>query len=202
MKTAIVILMLFIGTFAYSQDTLMKPMLRKKPETRKEYLSIYRIFPNGIGDNVLAKAHNGQGAVGITVTFFEHNKFHIMGLYEFMQYEVTDRSLAANVQYTNLANYGLQGLYKIPIINKVDLNPKLSVVHMTLHQRDNNSSYGRQKGFGFSAGFDVDFRIAGGFRVFTGLGYAWSFPKTHTNEEYKSFFGSLQQLNIQLGIKF
>ncbi|MCW4470724.1 hypothetical protein OGH69_17260 [Flavobacterium sp. MFBS3-15] len=202
MKTIFFILLLFLGTVGHAQDTLMKPMLRKKPEARNEYISIYRIFPNGIGNNVLAKAHNGQGAVGVTVTFYEHNMLHVQGLYEFMQYEVTDRSLAANVQYTNLANYGVQGLYKIPIVNKVDLNPKFSVTYMTLHQRDNRSSYGKQEGYGFSAGFDTDFRIAGGFRVFAGLGYAWSFPKTHTNEEYKSFFGSLQQLNIQLGIKF
>jgi opacity protein-like surface antigen len=202
MKKLLFITLLLNATLGYSQDTLMKPMLRKKPEIRKEYFSIYRIFPNGIGDNVLAKAHNGQGAVGVTVTFYAYNRFHIMGLYEFIQYEVTDRSLAANVQYSNLANYGLRGLYKIPIVNRFDLNPKFSVAHMTLHQRDNRSSYGRQKGYGLSAGFDADFRIAGGFRVFAGLGYAWSFPKTHTNEEYKSFFGSLQQMNVQLGIKF
>ncbi|WP_294822073.1 hypothetical protein [uncultured Flavobacterium sp.] len=201
MKKIISILLLFIGTLSYSQDTLMKPMAPKMPDTPMEHVSIYAILPGAVGNNVLARANKGKSGFGIAVTFFEHKKLHIMGLYEFMHYEVTDPSLAANVEYTNLANYGLQVLYKIPVAERLAVNPKFSASYMTLNQRANGTSYGKQEGFGLSAGFDTDFKIARGLRIFAGLGYAWSFPKTNTNEEFKSFFGKLQQLNIQFGIK-
>ncbi|AWH86223.1 hypothetical protein HYN59_14380 [Flavobacterium album] len=202
MKRLLLILTLIIGYYSFAQDTLMKPMERPKPELRKEYFKIYRIFPIAIGNNVLAKANDPNGGIGIGVTFYSFEKLHIMGLYEFSSYKVTDPSLAANVENTNLANLGLEALYKIPVAKNLCINPKFLVAYMTVTQRAQGNRYGRQEGFGFSPGFDVDYKIYGAFRVFAGMNYSISFPETHTRDDYRSFFGVLQQLNVQVGIKF
>ena len=202
MKKLFIILTVLSCVSLWSQEELMKPMERKKPESRKEYFRMYYLIPNGIGDNVLAKANDGRMGLGFAVTFYSWEQLHIIGGYEFIQYDVTDPSLAGNIKNTNMANYYLEALYKIPVIERVDFNPKFSVAYMTLRQKTHTTNYGQQSGVGFSPGFDVDYRISGGFRVYAGLDYCVSFPDTDTNAEYRSFFGTLQQLNIEFGIKF
>ncbi|MEL1242629.1 hypothetical protein AAEO56_00030 [Flavobacterium sp. DGU11] len=202
MKKLLILLAMSACCSAWAQDTLMKPMERKKPEGRKEYFRMYLVRPNGIGNNVLAKANDGQGGLGLAVTFYTIDKIHIIGGYDFIQYEVTDPSLAGNIQNTNLATFYLKVLYKIPVIRNVDFNPGFSVGNTTVHQKTHTTSYGKQNGVAVSPGFDIDYRITGGFRIFAGLNYCIAFPKTHTNEEYKSFYSTLQQLNIVFGIKF
>ncbi len=202
MKKLVLLVAIFSCCLAWSQDTLMKPMERKKPEGRKEYFRLYFVAPNGIGNNVLAKANDGIMGLGFAVTFYSWEQLHIIGGYDFTQYAVTDPSLAGNIKNTNLANYYLEALYKIPVMERVDFNPKFSVAYMTVRQKTHSTNYGQQSGVGLSPGFDVDFRVSGGFRIFAGLNYVLSFPETETNSEYKSFFGTLQQLNVVFGVKF
>ncbi|MGQ2985187.1 hypothetical protein, partial [Flavobacterium sp.] len=64
MKKLFIALTVLSCVSLWSQEELMKPMERKKPESRKEYFRMYYLIPNGIGDNVLAKANDGRMGLG------------------------------------------------------------------------------------------------------------------------------------------
>lgn len=201
-KILLLLAILFLCGTAWAQDTLATSTENENKGFRKEYFKFYLVFPNAIGNNVLKKANKAKGGMGIGVTLYSTENLHFIGLYEHSTYEVTDPSLAANVEHTNLANLGVELLYKIPVVKNLCINPKLLLAYMTVTQRANGTRYGRQEGFGFSPGVDVDYRLTGSFRIFAGVNYSLSFPETHTSEEYKSFFGVLQQVNFQFGVKF
>lgn len=207
MKKILLLLVLFSFAALRAQDTIATTA--KAPETqnnapklRKEYFKMYYIFPGGVGNNVLAKANKGKFGFGFAVTLFTIDNLHFSLGYEVSQYNVTDISLAGNIKNTWINNYYIAFLYKMPLAERVDFNPKFAIGYMTLGQRSYGNSYGRQEGPGFTPGFDVDFKLTGGFRIFAGVNYTLFFPKTETSKEYKSFFGTIQQFNIVTGIKF
>jgi len=195
MKNLLLLLVLISGIRGMAQDTIQK-------KTNTEYFRIYYVFPNGIGNNVLAKANNGVAGIGLFVTLYSINRLHFVIGYEFSQYNVTDVSLAANVKNTYTNNFYFGALYKIPLANRVDITTKFTIGAFTVSQRSDSTKYGKQHGPAFTPGFDVDFKIVGHLRIFAGLNYCLALPATHTASEYRSFFGTLHQLNITTGIKF
>ena len=195
MKKLLLLLVLITGIQGIAQDTIQKKI-------NTEYFRLYYVFPNGIGNNVLAKANNGVAGIGVFITLYSINKLHFIIGYEFSQYNVTDVSLAANVKNTYTSNFYFGALYKMPLLNKVDLTTKFTIGAFTLNQKSDGTKYGKQHGPAFTPGFDIDFKITGHLRIFAGLDYCLALPTTHTASEYKSFFGTLHQLNITTGIKF
>jgi len=195
MKKILLSLVLITGITAMAQDTIQK-------KTNTEYFRLYYVFPKGIGNNVLAKANNGVAGIGLAVTLYSIDELHLITGYEFSEYKVTDISLAANVKNTYISNLYFGALYKIPLTHKLDLTTKFTVGAFTVNQKSDSTKYGKQHGPAFTPGFDVDFNIIGQLRIFAGVDYCLALPATHTSGEYKSFFGTLHQLNITTGIKF
>ena len=195
MKKIILLAFLFLGYTAYSQDTISKPFT-------KEYFRLYYIIPGAVGNNVLAKANKGTFGVGTAITPYIFKNFHFFIGAEFSKYDITDASLAGNIETTWISNAYAGVLYKIPLAKNIDLNPRFSVGYFSVNQRSNGNNYGKQHGPAFSPGADIDYKLTGHFRIFAGINYALAFPETHTNKEYKSFFGTLHQVNIVTGIKF
>jgi hypothetical protein len=195
MRTLLLLYVLMASLNSAAQDTIQH-------KTNTEHFRLYYVLPKGIGNNVLAKANDGVAGVGLFATLYSIEKLHFVAGFEFSQYNVTDVSLAANVTNTYLSNIYFGALYKIPLVNKVDLTTKFTVGAFTVNQRTGGSKYGKQNGPAFTPGFDVDLKIVGQFRIFAGLDYCLALPSTHTAKEYKSFYGTLHQLNITTGIKF
>jgi len=195
MKIYILLAMLFIGFSSWSQDTVTKPVT-------KEYFRIYYIAPGAIGKNVLAKANEGKYGTGLAVTLYTYQKFHFFIGYEISKYDVTNASLAGNIQTTWISNAYIGALYKISVAKNIDVNPRFTVGYFGVNQRQDGNNYGKQFGPAFSPGADIDYKLAGNFRVFVGVNYTLAFPETHTNKGYQSFFGTIQQFNIVAGVKF
>lgn len=174
---------------------------KMEPQKRKEYFRMYTNIPGGIGNNVISKANKGKIGFGVAVTFATIDQWHIIGGYELNQFDVTDRSLAGNVDYTNVWQLYLEVLYKIPLNDKFEINPKFSLGDICFAQKSGGTNFGRQYGAALSPGFTVDYRVAGNLRVFAGLNYVLALAQTNTNSAYKSFFGTIHMLNITAGIK-
>lgn len=190
----VIALLAFYSLTAWSQENTQK-------ELTKEYFRIYYSNPNGIGNNVISKANDGKGGFGLGITFVTFDRFHIIAGYEINTYEVTDRSLAGNMNETTVWQLYAGVLYKIPVTKRFDINPELSLGTLTVSQKLEGGKRGKQAGPSINPGFTMDYSISGNFRVFAGLKYCIAFPSTNTNEEYKSFFGTIQMLNIVAGIK-
>ncbi len=192
----------------YAQDWNMEPMVKneKKESTafdvKKEYIRLYLMVPGSFGDNVLAKAHKGSQGAGLMVNFYSFRQHYICGGIDFSIYNIEDVSLAGNVTHTNVRNFYLAYMYRIPIAERISLNPRLSVGSISINQRKDGDSYGRQQGTGYGAGTDIDYAFTEHTRIFLGLNYTLLKPETHTIAELESFYDTLHQLNITFGIKF
>lgn len=172
-------------------------------ETKKEYFKLYYIAPGAVGNNVLAKANKGELGTGIGVTLFAGGNFHGIIGYEYVNYRVTDISLAGNATDTRLGRVYGQLLYKTPMgYERLVLNPKFSMGYTNIKQRGVEAkNFGLQEGVSVSPGFDIDFIVEGPLRIYAGIDYILSFPETYTNSRYRSFYGTIQQLNFTFGIK-
>lgn len=195
MKSIFYLSLFFISLQLSAQTT-------EKPERiPAEYFRIYYVLPGAVGDNVLSKANKGILGLGAAVTLVTLNRFHFIAGYEFTKYEITNRSLAGNLEHTYVNNFYAEVLYKIPVTTTIDVDPKLAIGQIAVGQRNEGKSYGRQYGVSLTPGIMIDYKAFGNFRLFAGINYCLSFPKTNTNNEYKSFFGTLQQVNLIAGIK-
>lgn len=196
MKYLILLLLVAGALHAQEQDTIA----RKEPQ--KEYFRLYYALPGAVGNNVIAKANEGARGAGIAVTLYAENNFHGIVGYEKHYYDVTDVSLAGNAQETRITNLYAGLLYKIPVGSRLAVNPMLTIGYINIAQSGPvDKKFGRQEGLGISPSADIDFTIAGGLRVFAGITYTLSFPETQTNPQYKSFYGTIQQVNVTFGIK-
>ncbi len=188
--------MLCMATTSFCQET------GKGKEAQKEYFRFYYVLPGAVGNNVIAKANKGKLGLGVAVTMFADNNYHAMLGFEAAQYNITDVSLAGNAEKTYISNVYAQFLYKIQTgFERVAVNPKFAFGYVTIGQRGEPGSMGRQYGLSLSPGIDADFRLTGPLRLFVGINYTLSFPETHTKSDYKNFYGTIQQLNISIGLK-
>ncbi|TRW25836.1 porin family protein [Flavobacterium zepuense] len=166
-----------------------------------ESFRVYYIFPGAVGDNVLAKANKAKLGFGMSLSLITVYNFYLNAGLEFSQYDVTDASLAGNIDHTNITNYFGEIMYKIPVYKKITVNPKIGIGYADVRQKTGSKKYGTQSGTSYNAGFNVDYAVTKSFMVFAGLNYSLLKPETETKSEYKSFYGTLHQLNIVVGIK-
>lgn len=209
MKRFICLVILAASVTVYGQEWNMAPMEKSKEKeksafnVKQEYIRLYLSAPGSFGDNVLAKANKGKIGAGLMVTFFSiSRKHHICGGMDLAAYTVEDVSLAGNVEQSNISNFYLAYMYRIPLSERMSLNPRVSVGSITIGQRKDGDSYGKQQGVGYGAGMDIDYAFTEHTRLFLGLNYTLLKPETHTIPELESFYDTLHQLNIAFGIKF
>ncbi|AXG74463.1 hypothetical protein DVK85_09535 [Flavobacterium arcticum] len=199
-KSYFIIFLLTFCTVTWAQNE-EQSKLEEQSKIPKEYFRLYYIFPNGIGDNVIAKANKPVGGIGLGINFTPINRIHIIGGVEFIQYNISDKSLAGNGKRTNLSQLYLMGMYKISLGRKFELDPGISLGYMSIKQIKNSRSFGKQDAFCVTPSLTVDFIAIDNLRFFVGVNYCLAFAKTNTHPEYKKFFGQLQMLNITTGIK-
>ncbi|MCW4470722.1 porin family protein [Flavobacterium sp. MFBS3-15] len=209
MKQFIYIALMATSLTAFGQEWNMAPLEKNNEneksafDVKQEYIRLYLTAPGSFGDNVLAKANKGKIGAGLMVTFFSFSqKHHICGGIDFAAYTVEDVSLAGNVEQSNISNFYLAYMYRMPLGKKMSLNPKISVGSITIDQRKDGDSYGKQQGVGYGAGMDIDYAFTEHTRIFLGLNYTLLKPETHTIPELESFYDTLHQLNITFGVKF
>ncbi|GGB65068.1 hypothetical protein GCM10007424_01210 [Flavobacterium suaedae] len=204
-KNYLIIFITLITIACYSQD---EKTLEKKEKTEsaekikpKEYFRLYYIHPNGIGDNVIAKANEPGGGIGVGITFGIIGQVHIIGGGELTTFSITDKSLAGNANDTNIQQLYLLGLYKFSVNKMFEVNPGLSIGTIRVNQKRNSKSIGRQNGFCITPTVTADLRLTN-ISFFIGLNYNIAFLRTNTHPEYKDFFGKIQMISLIAGIKF
>jgi hypothetical protein len=199
MKYIYTIVAFFIVATGFCQET--DSTYTEKPELKKEYVNLYYIIPGAFGDNILAKAHDGQSGYGLGVNLYSYQNFYLMATVENTQYKVTDVSIASTATRTTITNLNLGVMYKIPLLKRLTVNPKIAVGYVKLKQKGNGNDYGTHDGTGYTAGFNADYNIVGPLRFFAGVNYTYIVLPTNVNSSYESYFGKLHQVNISIGLK-
>lgn len=196
---------LIIG-FCYGQtDSLERPYAAGKPEgvfRANPNLRVLYIVPGGAGDNVISKAHKGNFGLGLKMNIFKLYGFHMGAGADFVQYRVTDASLAGNIQHTNITTPYFEVMYGIPVLQKITMFPKISAGYSTFHQKTGNKSYGRQQGPAFTLGTYIDYRLAKHFELFGGINYRIARPGVTAPPEIESFYRNIHQVHLSAGLKF
>jgi hypothetical protein len=171
----------------------------------REYFKIYFCAPTGVGDNVLHKAHRGDWGMGLAFTFVQYRNFQLNGGVRYLQYKTEDPAFATTADNLKLSGIYGEIAYKIPVANKVTLNPQVLVSSLDMNIGGSAFSFkkskGRQSGTTIGAGFDVDYALGSQFKVYTGVTYSMSYLNTNTAPELEKFYNRLGQLNIMLGFK-
>ncbi|RZJ74544.1 MAG: hypothetical protein EOO45_08270 [Flavobacterium sp.] len=205
-KIIIIAVLLFWCDLAFSQNdslqstndvTASSKAFRVNPNLR-----IYYIVPNGVGDNVIAKANDGVYGLGMRTNIFKYYGFHAGIGFESLQYKVTDAALAGNIKHTKFSTVFFEAMYEIPVNSKLTIFPKASFGNARLHQKTGGKSYGRQSGSTLGLGVNIDYLLAKNLEVFAGANYLMSRLDVVTSRDMEDFYGNVSQMNFAVGLKF
>lgn len=200
MKKLLLFIIILCSTCTYAQDTIQKDTIQKKTGTRED-IRFYYIWTGAVGNNFLNEGHKGANGIGIAANLFTYYRYHLMLGGELTRYDITNKSVTGNFEYTNVNKLYLQAMYKHPISGRVNINSTLSVGVFQLKQHWERNRTSSARGPIITPGLDIDFRLFDTFKIFAGVQYGLLFPEANTRESYKSYFGTLQQLNFCVGIK-
>lgn len=170
----------------------------------REIFKMYSVFPNGIGNNVIAKSHKPNVGIGLRFNVYQANDFFFGIGSDFLTYDVSNIAMVGNASRTNTGYFFLDTAYKIRLYDWLSVNPEFAFgynyyILKSVNGKDGNM--GKQDGPGLQLGSTVDFKIYKRLRLFTGVQYRYTFLSTITDPEFKSYYNNIQQLNIVLGIK-
>lgn len=202
MKNILLLTILLLSSGIYAQHTENDSI---KPQ--RQYFKMYYVYPNGIGNNVLAKANKGDYGLGFAFTFVDYRNFQLNGGIKYLQFNITDKSLSTTADNTKMSSVYAEVSYKIPVINKLTINPQLSFGNQDINLGGGpfnvfGDSKGRQHGVVFGGGFDADYELDEHVKVFIGGIYSLTRVHTNTSAQYKDFYSKLGQINIIAGLKF
>jgi len=185
----------------FAQDTVAKSQ-RNPNRFRMCVLSkIYYMQPGSTGNNFLS-AHKGNFGAGTELNLFTVYNFYFGIGYNFSQYNVSDASLAANAEHTNVNTYFAKVYYKLPVTEKFSINPAIMAGQTSIIQRTRRKEYGDQEGNLFGLGVDAEYEIANWFAIYAGARYNWIFTNTEAAAEYRDYFRKLNQFNVSAGVRF
>ena len=167
----------------------------------KDYFRLYYVNPSGIGDNVMAKANNGTGGLGLGVSLYNFEKVAIITGVEWTYYDITDVSRAANAENTNLTTISVGGEYKLPIGKHFCLAPSLCYAYSVMKQRTDKQKYGKYEGNGIRLGFTFDYIIGRTAKLFVGANLVHSWYDVNTAPQYEDYYRKVNTINLMAGIK-
>ena len=180
----------------------------EKPFNFGPMFRIHGFLPINTGDNYLAESNSGQVSVGGNLSFFECYKFRLAFGLEHAFYKTKDLNLAADVNRTRNSSFYMIVTYRVPITEKLSVEPYLGGGWSEMHFKRPNSSFTnvdatieKQRGTEFRTGFYVDYKIEKIVSFFMGINYVGSNFKVKTVPELQDYFGKAETIQISLGIK-
>lgn len=204
-KSLLLLCLLFSGlTFAQSDSLQLQQseIPKKKRAFQKDFnLRLSYIYPNGIGDNYIAKANTGNYGLGLKLNFFAVHNIHFGIVFEHLSYGITDPALSTNAHRTNMNNFSVEFMYQKPVSEKLTLSPKIGIgVNNVTHA--GKSKYGITHATKLAVGMYADYKIAPKVEAFLGVEYNYLDLDVETASRYQSFYSNVSLLNVALGFKF
>lgn len=188
-----ILIVLVAGTFVNAQE---KPVFTPTPE-----LKIYGNFPLTFGENMLNEAHDAKTGWGFTTSPFSVYNFRIGLGFDYTKFDVTDASLAGNIERSELLNFYGYLAYPLKITEKLNAEPKFGIGGNKLRQKTGNKNFGSMKGTSFIAGTSFDYEIAYPLFIFAGADFVHTNFNVATHPDNERFFRNASQLNIFVGLK-
>lgn len=183
------------------KNNVEKDEVNNSEYSLKDYFRAYYVNPGGVGNNVMAKANNGTGGLGLGVSLYNFKNAAIITGIEWTYYDITDASRAANAENTNLTTINVGGEYKLPVGNRFSLAPSLCYVYSVMKQRTGSQKYGKYEGNGLRAGVTFDFIISHTIKVFVGANFIHSWYDVDTAPQYQDYYRNVNTINLMAGIK-
>lgn len=204
-KRTLLLLFIFFSGIAIAQTDSLQIQGHETPKKRafqKDFnLRLSFIYPNGIGDNFIAKANTGNYGLGIKLNFFAVHRVHFGIVFEHLSFNVTDAALGTNTRSTNMNNFSFEFMYEQPLSEKLTLTPKVGIGLNNITQAG-RSKYGNTEATKLAAGLYADYKIIPKVEVYVGVEYNYLDVNIETASQYQSFYSNVSLLNAALGFKF
>jgi hypothetical protein len=179
-------------------DTVQEP---EGEHIIQDYIRLYYISPSGVGNNVLAKANDGQGGFGFGLSgYFNDNVGIIVGL-EVTTYNITDAAMAVNGSRTIITSPYIGGEYKLFLGKHFSIDPSLSFTLSQMRQRNSQKKLGTYSGVGIRAGATLDYAIIPNIKLFAGANFAHIWYDVDVAPQYEDYYKKVGTLNVVAGIK-
>lgn len=209
MKKPILLILLLISFFGYSQEESETEIKKTKKERKirpDHEFSFYATQHLNFGDNFLSKAHKADVGFGTHKNVINIYGFALGIAYEYTRYKVTEPSLAGNIGRANYNNFSGRIAYDYKLFDEMTLVPYIKIGETRLRQKgyigDYHRDFGGFKGTAYTLGVNFNYNLDKYFYLFTGLNYNYVSYRVNSNPEYQSFFDRSNQIQIHLGIGF
>ena len=180
------------------EDTVQEP---KGEHIIQDYIRLYYISPSGVGNNVLAKANDGQGGFGIGMSGYFTKNFGIIAGLEVTTYNITNAAMAANGSRTIITAPYIGGEYRLFLGKYFSLNPSLCFTANQMRQRNSEKKLGTYQGVGIRAGATFDYAVIPNLKLFAGANFVHCWYDVDTAPQYEDYYRKVNTLNIVAGIK-
>jgi hypothetical protein len=199
MKKTATIICLLAYCAVFSQDVEKA----KAPEGIKDDWDFraFMIYPVQFGDHSLAKAHDHSLGFGLSLSPVSYNGFSLNAGWEFVSYDVTDKTKIGNIENSNYTSLYGAIKYKLQVSKSIEFYPAIGFGYAILKQRTKNTKFGHQDGTEFRLGLTGNYRISKVVSFFLGAHFIHNRFEINTNEDYQKFFGQANQLQLSAGIQ-
>lgn len=165
-------------------------------------IKIYGNSPLTFGENMLNEAHDAKIGWGFMTSPFSFYNFKVGFGFDYTKFDVTDVSLAGNIDRTELFNlYGYLA-YPLEITEKFSVEPKLGIGGNKLRQKNQSKDLGNMKGTSFILGTSLDYEIVYPLFIMGGADFVHTNFNVRTHPDNEKFFRNASQLNFYIGLKF
>lgn len=198
MKTKIVLIivsLLFVCQFAYSQSEI-----KKAPENLKIKTSftIGPIYPIEFGNTALAKAHSYIFGFTSTLGLLKYSNFSAGFGVDYVSYSVKNKQIIGDYQSSNHNSLFIFLNYDYDLNNKWTLTPNIGYGTSELVIRKDGKRRGSQDGKEFRIGSSINYNLNKNNAFCFSLLYVNNNYNVKANESIKDFFKKSN--SIQLGI--
>ncbi len=189
--------------------TFAVPAQEKEQETKRDKsvfmmdwgMKAYLFQPIQFGDHALAKAHDAELGFGANLNLFSYGDFRFYAGFDLVKYLVTDHQIIGNYRNSNYRSFYVAVSYDAEVTPKFHLFPVLGVGDAALSFRDTGTSFGHQDGTEYRFGLTGNYYLTKNCSLFLGAHFIHNTFDIHTNEDFHSFFGSADQMQLSFGVQ-
>lgn len=196
-KITTLLFCLFFANLMFCQKDENRTSLHFDPK-----LCISLFSPIQFGNNSLAKSHKSSIGLSLDMSILKYHNFKFNYGFAINQYKVTNHQKVGEYRFTDYIAFYPTLSYEYSV-KKIIVSPTFSVGYVVLrNQKDAGDFYGIQKGIDYRIGANTEYKIKKTFAVFFGIHYIYSKFNINTSSEYIDYYGSTQQIQTSMGIKF
>lgn len=197
----ILLLIILCPIFVFSQEdseTESDSNFEAKPE-----FYFYLHNQNNFGDNFLSEANKPQFlGIGLQINVLKAYNFKLGLGGEFIQYNVTNETLAGNIEQSFYYAIFSKIQYEIDFGKKWAIEPLIGIGRTRIQQKTGSKNFDDFYGTAFYLGSNLLYKLSDHIAVYLGANYNYTRFNVKTSAAFEDFFRNANQVQFQVGLIF